>query len=188
MEPAAEPPQALPAALAPTLGSPGYRVLGPGGKPYCQVWPAKSLPPAAAKTAEESVSLPMIPHGALLGVVEFPAAAADRRGNSVKQGIYTMRYSIYPADGNHMGAAPQRDFVILIPAAEDSPAAPLPNYEQLMALSRKTIGRPHPAVLSLFPSSLEALPVFEKEAEHDWVLHFKIGGLPLALILAGKAE
>ncbi len=187
MEAGGAPPEALPAAAAAAVDPHGYRVTAPDGKPYCQVWIAKSLA-SGAKNSEEGVSLPAVPHGAFLGVIEFPAAGADRRGHSIKPGVYGMRYSLYPPDGNHMGAAPQRDFVVLIPAAQDKAPDALPSYDELMALSRQTIGRPHPAVLSLYPSPLESLPGFQKEGERDWVLHVKIGSLPVAIILVGRAE
>ncbi|HWB97324.1 MAG TPA: hypothetical protein VG672_11490 [Bryobacteraceae bacterium] len=186
MAPAGAPPQTLPAPVAAALEAHGFQISAPGGKVYCQIWPAKSF--ATGKNTEEGVTLPTIAHGALLGVVEFPANGADRRGNTIKPGIYSMRYSLYPADGNHMGVAPQRDFVVLIPVAQDSAPDAVPSYDELIALSRKTTGLPHPAVLSLYPSSLETLPGFQKEGDHDWVLHVKINGVAIAIIVVGKAE
>src|SRR6266498_2836108 len=156
----------LPAAFAQYTSSPagpapaaqafvqetGLQVVGAGGKVWCEMWFAKSLPAGAASTGE-AVSLPSIPHGAFLGIARFPANAQDRRGNLIKAGVYAMRYSVYPADGNHMGAAPQRDFAILIPAGQDKPPAEMLPYDKLMALSAEANGVAHPAVLSLAPSS-----------------------------------
>src|SRR5215510_6374890 len=93
---------ALPAAAAAALDPAGVQIVN-GGKVWCELWFAKSLP-TGEKSSEESVALPTVPHGAFLGVVRFPAPAQDRRGNPVKPGVYAMRYSLYPADGNHMGA------------------------------------------------------------------------------------
>jgi hypothetical protein len=176
-----------PPAAASAVDPAGIRISTAAGKPWCELWFATSLP-AGAKSGEESVSLPAIPHGAFLGIARFPAQAQDRRGNPIKAGVYAMRYSLYPTDGNHMGVAPQRDFVILIPVDKDKPPAEMLNYEGLMALSREANGNPHPSILSLAPSTGEKLPSLKKEADHDWTLHIKIGGMPVALIVAGKAE
>jgi hypothetical protein len=176
-----------PPAAASAVDPAGIRISTADGKPWCELWFAKTLP-AGAKSTEESVSLPAVPHGAFLGIARFPAQAQDRRGNPIKAGVYAMRYSLFPNDGNHMGAAPQRDFAILIPADKDKPPAEMLNYEALMALSREAAAIPHPSVLSLAPSTEEKLPALKKEAEHDWTLHIKIGGTPVALIVAGKAE
>ena len=176
-----------PPAAAAQVDPAGVRITGAAGKVWCELWLAKALP-AGAKSTEDSVSLPTVPHGAFLGIANFPAQAQDRRGNPIKAGVYAMRYSIFPADGNHMGAAPQRDFVILIPVAKDKPPAEMLDYKALMALSAEANGMPHPSVLSLAPSSEGKLPALKKEGEHDWTLHLKIGGLPVALIVAGRAE
>jgi hypothetical protein len=184
--PAGAPPEAVPAALSAALDPNGVRITAPDGKVWCEVWTAKSLA-TGPKSVEEAVSLPTIPHGALIGVVRFPAQATDRRGNTVPAGVYSLRYSIFPADGNHMGAAPQRDFALLIPAAKDKPADLRLNYEQLIALSKETTGAPHPPCLSLFPSSQQNVPTLHQE-EKDWVLHVKVGGQGIAVIVVGRAE
>ena len=180
-------PAGAPPAGAADVTAAGVQVTTADGKVWCEMWFAKSLP-EGAKSAEESVSLPTVAHGAFLGIVRFPAQAQDRRGNPIKAGVYAMRYSIYPNDGNHMGAAPQRDFVILIPAGKDKPPSERLTYEALMALSRETNGTPHPSVLSLAPGGAGAMPSLEKEGEKDWTLHVKIGNLPVALIVVGRAE
>jgi hypothetical protein len=185
MSSAGAPPDSLPPALAAALEAKGVRIEA-GGKVWCEVWAVKSLA-TGPKSSAESVSLPTIPHGALLGVVRFPAQALDRRGNSIPAGVYAMRYSVYPADGNHMGAAPQRDFAVLIPAARDKAPDTMLPYEALIKLSSETTGMPHPSCLSLAPSSQDTLPSLHKE-ERDWVLHLKIGGQPVALIVVGRAE
>ena len=187
MEPVAAAPAGLAPELAAAIEPAGYRVVSAAGSPVCEIWFAKSLP-SQPKSTEDGVTLPTLPHGTLLGVVNMPAAGADRRGQLLKPGLYTLRYSIYPQDGNHIGAAPQRDFALLVPAAEDKDPAARPTYEQLMPMSTKASGTPHPAVLGIYPSSSEKLPSFAKEGERDWVLNVKVGGTPLAVILVGRAE
>ena len=55
----------------------------------------------------------------MLGVARFPAKYKDRRGQTIKPGVYTMRYGLFPVNGDHQGVAPQRDFLIPSPAALD---------------------------------------------------------------------
>lgn len=188
MEPTGAPPSDLAPAFASMMAQQGYKVLGPGGSMYCEVWFRTSLP-QGKKSTEESVAFPTIPHGSLIGVIRFPAAAADRRGQTLKPGTYTMRYSMYPVNGDHLGVAPQRDFLVLVPAAEDKDPNSTPGFDDLMAMSRKASGTPHPAVLSLeTPVGGASVPGLSKEGDHDWSLAVKVGDTPMALIVAGKAE
>jgi hypothetical protein len=124
-----------------------------------------------------------------LGVLRFPSAGADRRGQTIKPGVYTLRYGLYPVNGDHQGAAPQRDFAVLTPIAEDKDPNSTPAFDDLMAMSRKASGTPHPAVLSLEPPAAgSSAPSLNKEGEKDWSLSFKLGDTPMAIILVGKAE
>jgi hypothetical protein len=186
MEPAGAPPADV--AGAASLQSTGSKVLDAGGNVVCEVWVRSSIP-SGPKSSEASVAFPGIPHGALLGVIRFPSTGSDRRGQSIKPGVYTLRYSLYPVDGSHQGVAPQRDFLLLVPAAIDKDPSSLPTYEQLVDMSRKASGTPHPAVLSIeTPAEGAPVPGLAKEGEHDWVLNTKIGGTPIGIILIGKYE
>ena len=187
-EPAGAAPAELAPAVAAVLQQPGTKILNAGGAVVCEVWVRTTIP-SGPKSTEANVSFPTVPHGALLGAIRFPAAGSDRRGQSLKPGVYTMRYSIYPVDGSHQGVAPQRDFLLLVPAADDKDPASLPTYEQVVDMSRKASGTPHPAVLSIEPPAGDAPnPGFIKEGENDWVLNTKIGSMPVGIILIGKYE
>jgi len=76
----------------------------------------------------------------------------------------------------------------MIPAAEDTKADVVSGFEDLMTMSRKASGTPHPAVLSMSSSSNTKFPDLKKEGDSDWVLHAKIGDTPVAVIVVGKAE
>jgi len=187
METVAGAPADLPAAYAPLLQKDGYRVTGPNG-PWCEVWFRTALP-AGPKSTEDAVAFPTIPQGSLLAVVRFPGPGADRRGQSIKPGLYTLRYSLYPVNGDHQGAAPQRDFGLLTPIAEDKDPNAAPGFDPLVAMSRKASGTPHPAVLSIEPPAGDAkVPGVAKEGEKDWTLSVKIGDTALSVIVVGKAE
>ena len=173
----------LPAAYAQVIDSKGYRVVGPSG-PWCEVWLRKSIP-AGPKSSDPSIVLP-IAQGTLLGVLRFPSAGSDRRGQTVKPGLYTLRYSNYPVDGAHQGVAPQRDFALASPIANDPDPNATPDFDKLVAQS-KTSGTAHAAVFSLETPS-GSMPSVTKEGDNDWVLAVKVGDLPIAIILVGKAE
>ena len=135
--------------------------------------------PADARSSEQNITLPEVPHGALMGVISFPAGASDRRGQAIKPGVYTMRYSQFPITGDHQGVAPQRDFLILSPLSEDKDGEANLKFDALMAMSRKGSGTTHPLILRLWKAD-QPQRGLSKEGEHDWVPQRQIGKLPLA--------
>ncbi|HTQ58184.1 MAG TPA: hypothetical protein VMI94_27165 [Bryobacteraceae bacterium] len=184
MEPAGAPPADLP--FASTLQQQGAKITGPGDAVYCEVWFRAQIP-TGPKPADESVTLP-IAQGTLLGVIRFPGVVQDRRGQNVKPGTYTLRYSQYPVNGDHQGVAPQRDFALLVPAADDKDANATPGFDALVALSAKASGTPHPAVLSIWGGGADKYPNFSKQNDNDWVLDWKVGDVGMSIILAGKVQ
>ena len=186
VEPAGAPPSDLPAAFTSLMAPQGYKISGPSGV-FCEIWFRSSLP-SGKKSTEDSVSFPTIPHGSLMGAIRFPGQGADRRGQQIKAGTYTLRYSNYPVNGDHLGVAPQRDFLVMVPAADDKDPNATPGFDELMGWSKKASGTPHPAVLSLEPPAGGAGPGLAKEGDHDWALTFKIGDTSLSLIVVGKSE
>lgn len=185
MEPAGAPPSELDPAVAAVLHREGFKIVAENGSVLCEVW-VRSNMPSGPKLNEDNVTLVTVPHGALLGAIRFPGRGADRRGQTLKPGVYTLRFSFYPADGNHQGAAPQRDFLILSPASIDKDPNATPSFDALMDMSRKASGTPHPASLSCWKADADSKPGFAKEGESDWVLHVKIGDTPVAIILVGQ--
>jgi hypothetical protein len=184
LEPVATAVPGLPAAFASVIQTQGYRVAGPAG-PWCEVWFRKSIP-SGSKPADDSVAL-SIAQGTLIGILRFPGPGADRRGQVIKAGVYTMRYSNFPVDGAHQGVAPQRDFALLTPIANDADPAATPAFAPLVQMSLKASGTPHPAVFSLEPPAGTTFPAVAKEGEKDWTLSVKVGDLPLSIILVGQA-
>ena len=187
MEPAGPPPPDLAPAFAGALQKDGSKILNASGATVCEIW-LRSAAPSGPKSTEENVRLPSIPHGAFLGVIRYPEPFTDRRGLTIKPGLYTLRYSLYPTNGDHQGIAPQRDFAILVRAAEDKDVNATPDFEHLMEMSRKASGTPHPASLSMADSVAEKFPSFDKEGEKDWALNAKMGDVAVSIILVGKYE
>ena len=91
-------------------------------------------------------------------------------------------------NGDHLGVSPQRDFLVLVPAGDDKDLNAAPNFDALMAMSRKASGTPHPAVLSMWGAGASDAAGFAKQGENDWVLTKKIGDTLISVILVGKVE
>jgi hypothetical protein len=124
----------------------GYRVTLDDGW-VAEFWFAKEL-----KTAKKEASgalYPELSNGGFVGVVNFPQGMSDYRGQGLPAGIYTLRYQTLPQDGNHLGVAPNPDFLLASPAADDSRPAEIYVYKKLIALSAKSTGTNHPAVIAL---------------------------------------
>jgi hypothetical protein len=55
-----------------------------------------------------------------------------------------------------------------------------------MKLSDMASGTPHPAVFSIWKDDKpSAAPAITKQGESDWVVHGKLGDVPLAMIVLG---
>jgi hypothetical protein len=173
-------------ALKSAVEAKSIKIVDSAGKVYCELW-MRSTPAPAGKSTEENVTMPEVIPGTFFAVIQFPAGSADRRGQPIKPGFYTLRYSNFPITGDHQGVAPQRDFFVVSRVADDTDASAAPKFDALMTMSRKASGTTHPLVLSIWkPDSFAA--GFTKEGEHDWVLQTKVGTLPVAIILIGRGE
>jgi hypothetical protein len=184
-EPAGAPPTEAAPAIREALQKDGVRITGPKGT-VCEIW-LRTAAPSGPRSSEPDLTLPTIPHGALLGVIRFPDKGSDRRGSTVKPGVYTLRYSFYPVNGDHQGVAPQRDFALLSPAAADTDPTATPAFDALIAMSRKASGTQHPLVLSIWNPDPDFKAGFDKQGDTDWVLQTKLGDTSLAIILVGTA-
>lgn len=182
-KPAGAPPSELAPAIAAELQQQGIQVVSDDGKVYCEVW-LRAKAPQGPEAAEQNVMLKTIPHGALLGVIRYAQTGKDRRGIAIKPGLYTLRFSYYPEDGAHMGVEPNRDFLILSPASEDTDPQATPGFNQLMDMSRKASGTNHPASLPLWRVDSNFNEGFAQVGE-DWVWSTKLGDIPVSIILIG---
>ncbi len=185
LESAGPPPSELSQPIRDALQKDGAKITGPNGA-FCEIWLRTTAP--SGSNSEQNASFTNIPDSALLGAIRFPGKGADRRGQPIQAGVYTLRLSFYPVDGAHQGVAPTRDFLILSPAATDTDLNATPKFEQLMDMSRKASGTRHPAVLNTWkPDSADAAPALKQEGE-DWVLYDKLGDRPIAIIVVGTYQ
>ena len=183
------PPEIAP-GIAQALVKTGF-LISKQGMAYCEIWLRASIPSGSSRTARgeaaPNVTLPDIPQGTLLGLIRFDGTGLDRRGQTIQPGVYTLRYGIMPMNDTHQGAAPQRDFLLLAPAAEDRDPNLAPNFDTLLAMSRKASHSAHPAVLSFWKAASDS-PGFSQQGDSDWVLEAKIGDIPIDIIVAGVAS
>lgn len=187
------PPEAVADPLKSILNPAGIRVLNGQGNPWCEVWVRREIADSGQPASPEAV-YPALHSGVLLGLMRFPEDGTDYRGLPVRKGTYTMRYGVIPQDGNHVGAAPIVDFVLLIPLSEDAqaPDAHL-GSEELVELSKKASGTHHPTVINLaFPPDSVERPLLEKDDLDHWILSLPLsqkpgGQLPLSIIVHGQA-
>jgi hypothetical protein len=169
-----------PASVGPLLDPAGYRVTLADGTLACEVWFRKQVPGLLSST--------------FVGVLSFPAPSSDFRGQAIQAGTYTLRYAQMPGDGNHLGAAPTSDFLLLLPLAEDlDPGADLA-FEKLTKMSARASGSNHPAALNLADVSgqkaFPALAANEYGHEVFFVNLKKAGGtdVPIGLVVKGRTD
>ncbi len=133
-------------ALKQSVEERGYRVTLDDGW-MAELWFAKPL-----KTTKQDVPgalYPELSNAEFVGVVRFPQGMSDFRGQSLPPGVYTLRYQLLPQDGNHMGVAPNPDFLLASPVANDSRPEQSYVFKKLVALSARSTGTNHPAVIAL---------------------------------------
>ncbi len=194
----AAPPRELSTAIAETLSNRAIRISSPQG-PLCEIWLTRRVLIRANPAQQLGVIYPQLSEGTLIGVVRFIREAEDYRRQTVRPGVYTMRYALHPVDGNHLGVSPQRDFLLLVPADSDTDSAPMP-VAQLYEASDLASGTTHPSIWSLVPpevsQDLELPAVAHRPDEELWLVSFRVEaqaegqsatGMVLSLVIAGHA-
>lgn len=158
----------------PELAPPVAARFGPGGVRVTAngveltFWWVKELPLKSSGTA---LAWSDVDEGALVGAVNIARDIRDIRGKIIKGGLYTLRYGIQPANGDHLGVSPFREFLLLSPAAIDKNPAPA-GHDGAVDLSKQTIGGSHPAVWSIDPpvASEPPLSVHTTDLGHKSVI------------------
>ncbi|HKV38356.1 MAG TPA: hypothetical protein VJX67_04020 [Blastocatellia bacterium] len=177
------------AALEPA----GFKISLPDGAEVCQIWLRKDLPDYPVTDAQGAI-LTQLGNSSLIGVIEFPKNTTDYRGQVIKAGEYTLRYADDPADGNHLGVAPNRDFLLMVPISVDKDAAAKIKFEDLVKLSAQSAGTNHPAGLSLLSAEgQKTFPAAISDDSGHVILAAKLktssgAQLPFELIVKGVAD
>ena len=179
------------AGVKQALEDKGYSITV-GDKVLVQMWLRKAVP-VADKPAADGLFYPQLTPGELIGVATFPEATRDFRNQLVKPGTYTMRYELIPADGDHLGVSPNRDFVLLSPIADDTDANAVYKFEDMVALSRKSTGTKHPQPFCLIDPKSGG-PKVTRDEDNDYTIFSTslslAGGktIPISFIVKGQAQ
>lgn len=160
-----------------------------GDELYCEIWLRAGVP---AGKSDAQGAMYAIGESALVGLIRIVKATTDFRGQPVNPGTYTLRYAVHPADGNHLGISPIRDFLAMVPVAMDQNPDAQPKFEELMKMSAKVAGTNHPAVLSLVQAHTAAAPKVDQESGH-LIFSSKTStqsgsDLPISFVVKGIAE
>ena len=174
----------------------GLKVIRGKSRTLSDIWLCKSWAAAADFAPSSTVIYPFEP-GQLIGVVRYKTKGGDFRGQQIPPGLYVLRYSQQPVDGNHVGTSDTRDFLILTPANVDKAVVPI-EQKALFKLSAKVAGTTHPVMLSLKRTAIE--PAEAGSLRHDkeadlWILQAAgktaaeetPGELRLDIVVAGEA-
>ena len=181
---------AVPEAVRQVLEPKAYRILLDDGKPAFDVWLRKNVPVSEHKDDQGALYAQLAPP-TLVGVISFLKPATDYRGQAIHPGYYTLRYQWIPTDGDHLGVAPNPDFLLLIPAQADPDPNAAFKFPELVALSRKASGSKHPAPLSLVQAG-GTVPGVSKDDQGHSIFSAKLTlasgkELALGLIVKGTA-
>jgi hypothetical protein len=167
-----EPPKELKPAIAKLLDDNAVQLHDDKDALICEVWFRKEVPvQATPEQIKNGITLREIPETTVLGALRVHKTMTDYRKQKIKEGVYTLRLAYQPADGDHMGTAPNNEFCLPVFADDDKDAA-LMKPKALQETSAKVAGGNHPAVLLLFPPPTKAPEAakLEKDAMNDWVL------------------
>jgi len=184
---AAPAPDEVAASIRSTLSGDAIKVTT--GAATLELWWARALPVSGSGPADWS----QVAEGAVIGAVRVTGPFKEIRGKTVKPGVYTLRYGLQPQNGDHLGASPFREYLLLSPAVADVSASPL-GFQETVAISKQTLGTSHPAALSLDPPVSTAPPLspHTNDLDHKGIT-FEVkttggGSLKFGVILIGLIE
>jgi hypothetical protein len=173
--------------------APGGQTVDVGGKAL-QFWWVKTLP---LRAGTNEVGWSAAEEGTLVGAVRLTAPYTEMRGRTIKPGVYTLRYGLQPADGNHLGASPNPEFLLLSPAAADTSGGAA-GHDGVVKISKLTIGLSHPAVWGLDPPVASDAPLALKKNDAGMTaVVFQVpvsrdgkdaGALKFGLVLVGQIQ
>jgi hypothetical protein len=173
----------------------GQSLLDSSGKVLSEVWLRKDLEAAASPDTSADVLYGKIAQGSLVGVIHYPEAAKDFRGQGIKAGFYTLRYELVPQDGNHMGVSQYRDFLLLVPAAKDTDPSKAVSFTDAIKLSRDSTDTGHPGVILMdsVSDTVKTFPALFQDYSQNWALQMEAGigsgqKLPLAIVMVGQYQ
>ena len=186
----AKPPSEIASPLRGLLNDRGVRVSV--GDAAIDFWWVKALPAEGLSPFSWSG----VAEGTFVGAAKVTGKYQDIRGRVIRDGVYILRLGIQPQNGDHLGVSPYREFLLIVPAANDTDPKPT-GHEGTVELAKVTIKSSHPAIWSLDPPIADAQPlsVVTNESGHQAVI-FEIGvtgggkaqTVRFGLIVVGKID
>lgn len=199
IEDLSEGPTGLTPAVTEAVAPKGLRLSGKDGI-ICDLWLAKAIPVKSGFTPNLRIQYPF-QNGQLIGAIRFPEASEphDFRGQSIKPGLYTLRYGLQPDDGNHLGTSEIRDFLCACPADADKDPKRIEKIKDVFKLSAKAAGTTHPTIFLLLapPEKAVESSAVKFDKDHEYVIiSINASGqadgastaVPLNVVVVGEAE
>jgi len=171
-------PKEIPAAFAGLLDPKGIRVEVKGKLLY-DVWLRRELTLARPARNEMSSEFGVLPLGEFVGVIRSNGREVDYRESPIDKGFFAMRYGMQPNDGDHLGTAPTRDFLVLTGFEDDEDTAPVSDMDDLAELSLMASSTDHPMILYLLKPEGEASAaarIVEHDEREEWILELTVSG------------
>jgi hypothetical protein len=176
----ADPPKQLADPVAKELDGTAIKFVQDGDT-ACTVWFCKEVPSIATPAqAKNGLTYRELKQGTLIGAIEIVKAGfMDYRKQKIPAGVYTLRLGFQPMDGDHMGTAPNNEFLLLSPADADKTVAAVEELKALAQLSAKTTKSGHAAVMVLFPAKPTSPPelVKQKDPDNHWTINAQVNAI-----------
>lgn len=192
VETVSEKPAGAPDPIASLLAAEGQRVSGAGGV-LGTFWFRQDMPKRPSP-GELGIDFGHLTPGALVGLVELGAVWIDYRKLPVQPGLYTMRYGVQPADGDHMGQTYFRDFLMLVPVADDTfppdGVSGMSEAEPMIEAAKKSTGTAHPGVMALY-QIYEPPPAPIAMVANDYgepCLAIQLGDVVMGIVVEGHGQ
>lgn len=165
-------PEEVPEAFAKLLDPKGMRLVGPRGEAIYDLWFRREIPLGEKPVAGMRIYYPKLQLGGLVGVLRSYGKEVDYRESELPEGVYSMRYSIQPEDGDHMGTAETRDFLVLCNFEEDKSTDPVADMIDLGEMSIMSSSTDHPLICYLVVpegDAPKAKTMYAHPDRHEWI-------------------
>ncbi len=182
-------PEELSEAVQGVLNPEGYRVKR-GEEEVADFWLRSELPLEGLSEGVFGIELGAVTSSGLVGAVRFHDRWIDYRETELDAGVYTLRYWIQPADGDHMGVSEYRDFLLVCPPGIDTDPEQLYEQQELLELSQEASQRVHPAVVAIFPiwDDIEGPFAMVLNEIEQWTLVVPVGDRTVGLVVEGYGD
>jgi hypothetical protein len=174
------PPEELADVVKDGLEHKSYQ-LSDGDGMFFEIWLAKEIKVGEEKETIKK-TLDTVDSISLLGaMIVHKEERYDFREDPMDLGLYVLRLSLQPQDGNHMGTAPFDTFAILIPHEMDKMVLELMDHDEMVDIASEPTAAEHPPILSMQPmdSNEGEFPRLGEHDEEEWFF--------MCLQLPGKA-